>query len=195
MAEATWALVSVTFLLVAVATWYAWETRRMVARMEEDLRTRLRPLLTFQVIPWGGVRIKLRIQNLGPGPALNIKGEVHATYDSGDEAFSWSYPLLAPGKYEEFGFPAPHGATREDRFRLDRIRRRVQRLNAHFTYSSASGDELELKESPSIGEITQDWVTSRMMATEDHPERLGPRIARALDEIERHLRLQEGGFG
>lgn len=38
--------------------------------------------------------------------------------------------------------------------------------------------------------MTDDWIASRMMATQDHPERLLPRLAEALEGIEKHLKAR-----
>jgi len=188
MTVATWALVVVTFLLAVGAAWYALETRRIVRRMDLEREDRVRPLLGFQLIAWGPNLLKLRIQNLGSGPALEVKGYIQAISASGNVSFPWSYPLLAPGKYEEFGFPVPPGATSEDRFRLDTIRARVDTVRAQFSYKSVRGREYSLDDAISVAEVTADWISSRMLATEDHPERLVPRIAKALEGIEKHIK-------
>ena len=192
MTEATWALVGVTFLLALVAGWYAFETRRIVRRMDAEREDRIRPLLGFALIPWQPTLIRLRIQNLGYGPALDVKGHIEAISASGNLSFPWSYPLLAPTKYEDFGFPAPPGAASDDRFRLDIVRMRVETVRAEFSYKSVSGCEYRLSDAIPVTEVTEDWISSRMMATEDHPDRLVPRIAKALEGIEKHMKTMGG---
>lgn len=185
MTDATWALVGVTIILVIVTGWYATETRRTVKRMDQEREQLSRPFLTFQLIPWQPQLVKLRIQNVGNGPAFRVKGTIEAIRKSGSASIPWSYPLLAAEKYEEFGFPAPPEANNEERFRLDEIRSKVIEVRAKFTYSSASGSKYELNETVQVQQVTDDWLASKMMATQDHPERILPRIAKAIEDLAR----------
>lgn len=156
----------------------------MVRRMDRDREDRIRPLLAFHLVPWQAKLVKLRVQNVGAGPAFGVSGAIEATSSNGDKVgFRWSYPLLAAGKYEEFGFPTQPGASGTERFNLDAVRARVEGVEAHFTYKSASGRQYELVDRIGIKDITDDWIGSQMLATQDHPERLLPRMAKALDEI------------
>jgi hypothetical protein len=162
--------------------------------MDRELDQRIRPFLAFHLVPWQPKLLKLRIQNVGAGPAFAIKGMVEAVTKEGTEAFDWSYPLLAPGKYEEFGVPSRPETTAQERFGLDQIREHVESIRARFTYAAANGRGYALDELISIKDITDDWIQSRMMATQDHPERLLPRIAKALDDlVEAVKRLGSGG--
>lgn len=183
MTEANWALVGVTIALVLLTAWYATETHRTVKRMDREREETSRPVLTLQLIPWQPQLLKLRIQNVGNGPAVGVKGTIEAILKSGSASIPWSYPLLAASKYEEFGFPTPPGASNEERFRIDAIRLKVIEVRAKFVYKSVSGSQYELKDSIQIQQVTDDWLASRMMATQDHPERILPRIAKALEDL------------
>lgn len=182
MAEATWVLVAATFVLAFGAAWYALETRRMVDRMDREREAKERPVLALHLVPWYPMLVKLRIQNVGLGSAFEISGAIEG-WSSGELLSSpWTYPLLPPGKYEEFGFPAVEDDA-EGRFRTDKVRERFETIRARFTYKAATGRDYELDQTINLREMTGDWVKARMMATEDHPERLAPRIAKALDKI------------
>jgi hypothetical protein len=109
MNEAAWALVGVTFILAVLTGWYAFEAHR-----ERVERNRL--ILTFQLIPWEPGIVKLRIQNAGNSAASNIKGTIESMLYTGTASISWSYTVLASGKYEEFGFPMPADAKTEEHF-------------------------------------------------------------------------------
>jgi hypothetical protein len=150
-------------------------------RQQEETQ---RPRLALQLIPWQPGLLKLRVENFGTGPALSVKGRIETVLKEGDPVgFDWSYHFLGSGRYEEFGFPMPAGASNEARFRLDEIRKRVSKVFGDFSYGSVSGRQYEMKEALDVDNITDDWVTSRMMATQDHPERLLPRIAKALEDL------------
>lgn len=180
----TWALVGATILLFAAACWYATETRRIVHRMDIEREDKARPVLTSQLIPWAPGLVKLRIQNVGGGPARNVAGKIESVFiDSGSETINWSYPLLNPDKYEEFHIPLPTSIERTKGFDLKTIKSKVSQVKAVFNCESMSGHPYKLEDSIDIQRITQDWLDSRMLATEDHPDRLLPRIAKALDEL------------
>ena len=183
MTEASWALVGVTIILVLLTAWYATETHRTVKRMDREREEMSCPILTLQLIPWQPKLLKIRIQNVGNGSAMSVKGVSETVMKSGSVSAPWSYPLLGSGKYEEFGFPMPPGASNKEHFGLDEIRSEVIEVRADFTYKSVSGCQYELKDSIQIQHVTDDWIASRMMTTQDHPERILPRIAKALEDL------------
>lgn len=183
MNEATWALVGVTLVLALLTGWYAVEMHRTVKRMDRAREETYRPILTLQLVPWIASLVKIRIQNVGNGAASNIKGTIESILNTGTASIPWSYPLLASGKYEEFGFPMPSDAKPDERFRIETIRTKVIEVKAKFTYNSIFGNAYVLEDSIQVREVTETWIASRILATEDHPDRLLPRIAKALDEL------------
>jgi hypothetical protein len=66
----------------------------------------------------------------------------------------------------------------------------VIKVRARFSYESVSGCKYAMEDDIEVQQITNDWVASRMMATQDHPERLLPRIATALEELPKKLRSE-----
>ena len=188
MEIATWALFAATTSLVFIGIWYAIETRRIVNRMDRERESLTGPLLTLQLIPWQPQLVKLRIQNLGGGPAINIRGHIRAETQRGSRSTPWSYPVLGPGRYEEFGFPEddtlpPEERIAGERFNLEAIRTTYLEIKGDFTYESSVGREYKLDDVIDVRAITGEWVESRMLATEDHPDRILPRIAKALEEL------------
>lgn len=183
-----WVQIIVTVILVVITGWYAWETRCIVKNMEKDREEMHRPVLTFQLISWEASLLKLRIQNVGSGVAVDIDGKIESKTKSGLASFPWSYPLLCAGQYEEFGFPMTEGGNIEDRFRLQKIRENVIEVGATFKYKSTSGADYELNDGIQIKKVTDDWVASRMLVTQDHPDRIMPRIAKTLEGIKEALR-------
>jgi hypothetical protein len=186
---ASWALVGVTAVLVTLTAWYAYQTHLTVRRHEEEIEAMTRPVLSFQLIPWQPKLLKLRIQNVGNGPALDVEGEIRTVlHEDGEVSVPWAYPALTAGKYEEFGVPMSGEQVREAEHDLDKIRKLVREVDAQFSYRSASGESYKLKEAIAVAEVTNAWVTSRMMATQDHHERIMPRIAKALESIDDRLK-------
>jgi hypothetical protein len=188
MNAGNWIQVAVTIILVGITVWYAWETRRIVKNMERDREELHRPLLTFQLISWQPRLLKLRIQNVGSGVAVQVEGEIKSILKDGAASIPWSYPLLAGGNFEEFGFPMPPGASHNDAFGLDSIKDKIVEVRAQFKYKSTNGKSYELNTSIHIQKITEDWLASKMLVTQDHPDRIMPRIAKTLEKIEEKLK-------
>jgi hypothetical protein len=176
-------LVIATSILALITCWYAFETRRMVRRMDREVEEIHRPILAFQLIPWEANLLKLRIQNVGNGAANKIEGKLISVTKEGTTIVPWSYSVLNCDKYEEFGIPMPAGKDHLDMFDIERIKETVIEVKAEFIYNSIAGKQYELKDSIQIQHITSDWVASKMMATQDNPERIMPRIAKSLEEL------------
>ena len=119
--------------------------------------------------------------------ACNIEGTIESKTKSSPVSFPWSHPLLSAGKYEEFGFPVPESANHEGRFRLEKIRENIVEVHARFEYRSLRGENYKLDYSIPIEKITNDWVSSKMLVTQDHPDRIVPRIAKTLERIREEL--------
>jgi len=188
MTEASWTLASVTIVLVIITIWYAIETRRIVKRMDMEREESYRPVITFQLIPWQPNLLKLRIQNIGNGPAFDVKGSIKTFTNSGQIPIPWSYPLLGKDKYEEFGFAIQSDDGIKTIYKLDEIRSNVIETQVELVYTSIHGKQYKLEESIKVQEVTNDWIASKMMATQDHPDRLLPRIAKTLEEISNKIR-------
>jgi hypothetical protein len=188
MSAGVWVQAIATVILVIITGLYVRETRQMVKNMEREREEMRLPILTFQLISWAPTLLKLRIQNVGSGVAKNIEGAIESRVKSGGSArFSWSCPLLCVGQYEEFGVPMPEGTEKGDWFTLKVIHQRIIDVKAKFKYKSTRGVEYELDETIPIEKVTDDWVKSGMLVSEDRPERIMPRIARALEVIATYL--------
>jgi hypothetical protein len=176
---------ALTIVLVGITAWYASETRRIVNRMDREREEIHRPVLSLQLVPWEANLLKLRIQNVGSGPAFDIKGKIFAETKSVIATIPWSYTMLDVDKYEEFGIPI---SDNTHVFDLNIIKQTVNKVGAKFTYRSAARSEYNLEDSINIQELTTDWVDSHMLVTQDHPDRIMPRIAKTLENIERRLK-------
>lgn len=188
MSAGDWIQVSITVILVLITGWYAWETRRIVRNMEHDREEMHRPALSLQLISWQATALKLRIQNVGGGPALDIEGTIESRTKDGINLFSWSYPFLNVDKYEEFGLPMPKDSKTEDRFNFEKIRQNVLEVQAKLDYKSLGGVLYKLDKIIPVEKITEDWVNSKMLVTGDHPDRIMPRIAKTLEGIEKQIK-------
>ena len=92
--------IGLTVVLILITGWYAYETRRIVNRADQEREALTRPVLVFTLIPWTANNVKLRVENVGVGPALGITGTIGSVVDGNDLTVSWQYPCLASGKFE-----------------------------------------------------------------------------------------------
>jgi len=104
MTEATWGLVGATFLLAIITSLMLWLNHRIIVRMDIQREESIRPVLTLQLIPMQARNVKLRIQNLGSGPALDVEVNIWGeNFVESGSAFDWSYPVLGPGGTKNSG--------------------------------------------------------------------------------------------
>jgi hypothetical protein len=176
--------VTLTIVLILITAWYAYETRRIVAKMDQDREALTRPVLVFSLVPWTANNVKLRVENVGVGPALGITGMISSLVDEQTLSVAWQYPCLTSGKFEEFGIPIP-GGKRE--FQFEAVRNRIQQIGATLEYVSAGGKKYQLESAIKIKEVTDSWIESHMLATEDHPDRIWPRIAKAVENVAKKI--------
>ena len=124
----------------------------------------------------------MRIQNVGLGAAFGVVGKIEADTKSGIISTPWSYPVLGVDKYEEFGVPV---SDNKREFDFNAIRLNVTKMGAKFTYKSISGVEYRLEDSIDVQKLAADWVVSQMLVTQDHPDRIMPRIAKAIEDLKK----------
>ncbi len=102
---------------------------------------------------------------------------------------NWKYSAMRVGYFEEFGIPIPEDESGEwtESFKNDEIRAKVSKITVDSSYQATTGEQYEDTEVIDVAAITSSWIAKKMMATEDHPERLVPRIARALEKISKQI--------
>lgn len=101
-------------LLVVITGYYAFQTREMVEEMREARRAPLLPKLVLDLSFLGGIYGVVTVQNVGPGPALDVDMVVqfeHAEKGGKAEERAWRDHLMVPGEAHSFHFNDPPGAT------------------------------------------------------------------------------------
>ena len=196
MSAGVWVQALATVVLAIVTGLYVRETRQMVRNMEREREEMLRPILIFQMMYWWStMALVLRIQNVGSGAAVDIKGTIESRLKAGGPVlFPWSCKLLCAGRYQELSIPTPEGIRKEDRLIAERIQESVVDVRAKLKYKSAIGVEYELDDIKAIEEVTKmigEVGISLVLVHEDDPEQVMSRIARALEGINEKLRRQK----
>lgn len=94
------------FTLLGVTVWYAWQTQQMVREMREGRIASVRPILRLD-IHLIGANVLLKIENVGPGPALDVHTSMRASDSSNDDeqTTKWNAPILRAGEHHLFHFP------------------------------------------------------------------------------------------
>lgn len=150
-------LVVATVGLVFATGVLAWFTRELAAaakatrleaektrlEMEEARHLSIRPRLTFDAAPVGGVAGVLLIRNLGHGPALKVRLRIE--FVGPDENREWFQDSIAPGESHQLNLPEPFNqmkAALEDPL-LVRIHGRMTDLNGR---EIKTGDEIHVSE-------------------------------------------------
>ncbi len=101
------ATTALTFALVCVTIWYAWQTQQMVREMASARAAAVRPALRldYGVLPEGLVFLVL--ENVGVGPAVQVSVQLEIRgFTSSHEPDSLKVPLVRSGENIVLHYPA-----------------------------------------------------------------------------------------
>jgi hypothetical protein len=99
---ATITTIVLTFALVAITAYYAWQTQNMVREMRDSRELSVLPKVTVDLSWLGPVNPVPAIINVGQGPALNA--DLNVTFEpidpDADSAVTrhWRWNVIAPGE-------------------------------------------------------------------------------------------------
>jgi hypothetical protein len=95
-----------TLFLGAVTAVYVGLTWGMVSEMQRTRGADLQPNLIAYLLPLGATAVKLRISNVGPGPALNIEAAT-ALHPPGETLpTGWLHPGMLSREHFDFALPS-----------------------------------------------------------------------------------------
>jgi hypothetical protein len=146
---ATEVLAILTGVLVVVTGYYALQTRQTVNEMRRARGVAVLPRLVASLYAKGGGIGFVKVANVGPGPALDVKAVI--TFEPGGGRVEWRQRVVAPGESHILN-PLPDGAGSEKQFELDRMTERFTHLRLVGTYADALGarhdvdDQVEIRE-------------------------------------------------
>jgi len=92
-------------LLVIITAVYVGLTWRMIREMQRTREAELEASLITTVVHMGGPHVKLRLQNVGQGPALDIEARIRLEPIGTSENRTWRNPALLSGDFQDFKFP------------------------------------------------------------------------------------------
>jgi len=94
--DALWASVLVTFVLVLINAYYAWQTRKTIREMEKARKAEFIPHVRAELSWLGPTFLVLKATNFGKGPANNVKAEI--TFLPSNEKRIWEEVVLSPNE-------------------------------------------------------------------------------------------------
>jgi hypothetical protein len=94
-----------TLILAIITGIYVYFTWRMVREMKEARQVDQDSQLIAEFIPFGLMYINLRIENIGPGPAYNIKSKMYFFPISDLKTEIWNQPVMLPNSFADFRPP------------------------------------------------------------------------------------------
>lgn len=176
-----WATIGLTGGLVLITGYYAWQTRRTVDEMKASRAAQIMP----HVVPTLGWQGKapslafLRVQNVGPGPAINVR--VRLRLDDGNEySIQWTAGLLTPGEYHDF---LPPRTSDGEPMRIQALATKYRMLTLEGTCDDAFKEGHSIQETLDIREL---WEATEKAAVRVPPVSVEERLAdmsRAMDKI------------
>lgn len=120
----TAASILLTLALVLITAYYAWQNRRMVDEMREARIAQILPRLRPTVHSLGAGLGRLRVVNVGPGPAIDVDLEIRME-PGNDWVVRWTAPVIGPGEHHDF-WPRDAGQSTGAILRLDALTERYQ---------------------------------------------------------------------
>ena len=171
-----------SLILVGITAWYAWQTHKTVVEMRESRRSAVEPhiRLDFELLGSCGVA---KIENLGPGPALDVRARVtHGDSGDGPEASaSWDSPVLRVGESRLLRYPLERG----EHIPLSTLKERGTIFVLAGTCKSVTGEVHAVKDSLEFSSATREEI--RVSSSADISARLkviGEQLGSIRDTLE-----------
>jgi hypothetical protein len=162
-----WVIAGLTTVLVLTTIYYAWQTRQTVQEMRRARKVTILPRLIAGMHPKAAGIGFLRLANVGPGPAIDVRATL--TFEPGGAPIEWRYGVLAPGETHDLA-PSPKGTEEDSQFYLDELTKRFTHLRVAATYSDALGDPHAVEESVEIREWWSAVQSSKQLVEHHWPE-------------------------
>jgi hypothetical protein len=173
------AIVILTFVLVLVTGYYAWETHRIVEEMRRARSAQLLPKLVPTIKGLGGGGGLWRIVNVGPGPALDV--DVQMTPEPGGQPRRWLEPVVMPGETHDFIPVLGEADGRE--YYLDAQTERFHQLHLTGSYLDVLGEQHQVDETFELSE----WWEFLKAALHRFQDEWQEEVPKRLQKIEKHL--------
>ncbi len=177
-----------SLVLVAVTTWYAWQTQQMVREMRAARAATLRPFVRLDLGLVGGVAY-LKVENVGVGPATDI--DVTLTVDTDEkqlESHHWRRALLRSGESQTLLVPGGQSGTLMDLSELKAIGARARMSG---TCRDLDGHTHVVNQDLSFVELGERSPEGSWEGVDDRVPKNIEKIAKAIDGIHGIIKGQD----
>jgi len=170
-------LITPNIVLVFITGVYVFLTWQLVKETRQAREAERKAYIAVFPVPMGQAHAKVRIQNLGRGPALDI----HATLElvgSSKEENTWDWPVLQPNEYEDFLIPT---SNEQRSLTLRELAEMYEDLVVDIRWRSSFGKNEKSIFTFTLQNIVDGWYYSgRLIPT--------PSMDSSLHQIEKHLK-------
>jgi hypothetical protein len=162
-------------LLVIITAIYVFLTWRMVSEMRQAREAENEPQLVSSLIPLGAMLLKLRISNVGRGPALNIKAVIRLESSKDHEEVIWSHPLLLSNGHEDFRLPGDNKNNY-----LDKLASSYDKLIVELQWQNSFQRRQDSKYVIDLKQQLDGWTNAKFLV---HPDDISVQLGKIKDEL------------
>lgn len=170
-----------SLILVAVTVVYVILTWRLVLETRRAREAESEPQLIATLIPIAAMLVKLRISNVGRGPALDIQANIFLEPNKGDDISTWRHPALLSNAYEDFRLEG-------DNNYLDKLAANYDRLIVDLEWHDSLKRKETKKYEIDLKRLLEGWTKAKFLV---HPDDLPIQLAKIRDELKAMNARQE----
>lgn len=145
----------------------------MVVEMRKAREAESEPQLVATLIPLGGMIIKLRISNVGGGPALDIKAVISLEPNKEDNTATWMHPALLSNNHEDFRLPG-------DNNYLDKLASNFDKLVVDLEWHNSFNKFREKTFKLDLKRLHEGWTNVKFLV---HPDDVSGQLGKIKDEL------------
>jgi len=152
----------------------------MVREMRQAREEENEPQLVATLIPFPILNVKLRIHNVGRGPALSIQAEIRLEPANNTQISTWFHPALLSNAFEDFILPGREFSLEKLASQHDEVI-----IDLHWLHSLSRSHNASYK--INLKQQKEGWKKVRLLV---HPDDTATQLGKIKDEltqIRRHI--------
>jgi len=149
----------------------------MVREMRQAREAENEPQLVATLIPFPILNVKLRIHNVGRGPALSVKAEIRLEPANNTQTSTWLHPAVLSNAFEDFILPGREFSLEKLASQHDEVIIDLHWLNS-LSHSRSANFRINLKQQK------EGWDKVGLLV---HPDDTATQLGKIKDELT-HIR-------